>query len=401
MLATLCVALGAAGLIPLQRDDLARSFLRFEAAFAAHAPSAADRVATERAFDALSMQFLAGNFADALAQLDTLTARLAEPETATTAQRMAFDALGVRVRGDIVTLGTLYLPDLDEPVELATTLLALDASGKELARKSLTLTVDDLDGVELEVDLELEVPERLDSVRIVDANGRSRDTHPNGEEGRGVRRLVGEEALAKIPGDTHRTFELGDISLAARVFVPQVQDSTKSLPLVIALHGAGGDEHMFFEAYGQGALVRQARERGFVAVAPLTYTVLARPDALLQLIEAIAQIAPIDRNRVYVIGHSLGGITTIELLKRNADQIAAACCIAGGTPTATTATKLPRTLVIVGANDPLMRGDTIEKSAKQAIESGAPITLRIERDRGHTLMVGELMGEVLEWLMKG
>lgn len=229
MLATLCIALGAAGLIPLQRDDLARSFLRFEAAYAAHPPSAADRVATERAFDALSMQFLAGNFADALAQLDTLTARLTEPETATTARRMAFDAVGLRLRGDVVTIGSLYLPEL---------------------------------------------------------------------------------------------------------------------------------------------------------------------------VEAIAQIAPIDRTRVYVVGHSLGGITTIELLKRHADHIAAACCIAGGTPTAATATKLPRTLVLVGANDPLMQGDAIEKNARRAIESGVPLTLRIEQDRGHTLMVGDSMDDVVDWLMK-
>lgn len=401
MLATVWIALVAAGLIPLQRDDLARSFLRFETAYATHPPGAADRIATERAFDALSMQFLAGNFADALSQLDTLTARLAEPETATTARRMAFDAVGLRVRGDVVTIGSLYLPELDEPVELAATLLALDASGKELARKSLSLTVDDLDGLEVEVDLELEEPERIDSLRFVDADGRSRAIHPDGEEGRGVRRLVGEESLATIAGDTHRTFELGEVSLAARVFVPQVQDPAKLFPLVIALHGAGGDEHMFFEAYGRGELVRLARERGFVAVAPLTYTVLARPDVLPQLIETIAQIAPIDRKRVYVLGHSLGGITTIELLKRHADHIAAACCIAGGAPSATTATELPRTLVLVGANDPLMRGDAIEKSARRAIESSVPLTLRIEQDRGHTLMVGDLMGEVVDWLMKG
>lgn len=399
MLHALCAALLGAGLVPLQRDDLARSFLRFEAAYAAQPPGAADRVAVERAFDALSMQFLAGNLADALSQLDALTARLAEPKTAATSQRMAFDAIGLRVRRDVVTLGSLYLPELDEPIELAATLIALDASGKELARKSLTVEVDDLDGVELEVDLGLDDSTRIDTLRITDAAGRSRDVHPNGEEGRGVRRLAGEEALAKLAGDTHRTFELGDVSLAARVFVPQVGDSPKPLPLVIALHGAGGDEHMFFEAYGQGALVRQARERGFVAVAPLTYTVLARPDVLPQLITAIGQIAPIDRSRVYVVGHSLGGITTIELLKRSADHITAACCIAGGTPTTTTATKLPRTLVLVGANDPLMRGDTIERSARSAIDSGVALTLRVEQDRGHTLMVGDLMGEVVEWLM--
>jgi dienelactone hydrolase len=393
----LSLALAFCGLAPLQRDDLARSFLRFEAAYAARAPEAMEQIDIERRFDALSMQFLGGNFADALLRLDALTAALETSHPS--AERAAFDAICFRLRDDVVTLGALYVPELDEPVALDLTLVALDAEARELARERLALSFDDLDGVSAEVDLGVGEPARIDTLRVTDAAGCTRDIHPAGEEGRGVRRLRDDEALAAIDGDTHRTFRLGDVSLAARVFVPPHDDTP--LPLVIALHGAGGDEHMFFEAYGQGRLVRLAREQGFVAVAPLTYTVLARPDAFPALIDAIAAFAPIDRTRVYVLGHSLGGITTIELLSRHSDRIAAACCIAGGSPTAKTSPTLPRTLVVFGGIDPLMGGKSLEATTARAVESGVPLTVRLERERGHTLLVGDLLPDVIAWLTTG
>src|SRR5690606_39354128 len=56
-------------------------------------------------------------------------------------------------------------------------------------------------------------------------------------------------------------------------------------PLVIAFHGAGGEESQWLEAYGSGALAKLARERGFLLVAPRTYPLVGKPERMVALLE--------------------------------------------------------------------------------------------------------------------
>ncbi len=52
-----------------------------------------------------------------------------------------------------------------------------------------------------------------------------------------------------------------------RVFIPKKLDKDKPVPVVVALHGAGGSENMFFDAYGAGITQKLCEERGWVMVA--------------------------------------------------------------------------------------------------------------------------------------
>ena len=105
------------------------------------------------------------------------------------------------------------------------------------------------------------------------------------------------------------------------------QDQT--LPVIVAYHGAGGSENMFFDAYGAGRLARLARDNGYLLVTPRQplMGVLLPIDSL---VNQLAEIAPIDRSRVVVIGHSMGAGQTISQLDKHPGIAQAAVILGGG-----------------------------------------------------------------------
>jgi pimeloyl-ACP methyl ester carboxylesterase len=101
-------------------------------------------------------------------------------------------------------------------------------------------------------------------------------------------------------------------------------------PLVIALHGAGGSENMFFDAYGAGKIVRLCEERGWLLLAPrlspLTGTGLDLPG----LIAAVDALHPVDRRQVYVVGHSMGAMQGLNLTARHPEVVRRLAILGGG-----------------------------------------------------------------------
>ena len=78
-------------------------------------------------------------------------------------------------------------------------------------------------------------------------------------------------------------------------------DSKVKQPLVIALHGAGGSENMFFDTYGAGKITALCAKRGWHLVSP---RVSGRFPA--QLLESLSKVWNIDSSRVFIVGHSMG-----------------------------------------------------------------------------------------------
>lgn len=72
--------------------------------------------------------------------------------------------------------------------------------------------------------------------------------------------------------------------------------------VVIALHGAGGSENMFFETYGAGLAAKLAQERGWAFVAPRSGA--QSVGAALSWLREVRKLKP---ERVFVMGHSMGG----------------------------------------------------------------------------------------------
>jgi predicted esterase len=130
-----------------------------------------------------------------------------------------------------------------------------------------------------------------------------------------------------------------DFSKESRAGVVRIQfpNSTNSgsanqdpaLPVIVAYHGAGGSENMFFDAYGAGRLARLARDNGYLLVTP-RQPLMGALMPIDSLIDQLAEIAPIDRNRVVVIGHSMGAGQTISQLDKHPGVAQSAVILGGG-----------------------------------------------------------------------
>lgn len=209
---------------------------------------------------------------------------------------------------------------------------------------------------------------------------------------------------ASLSGDRWSAFELGEAFVPMRLFAPKRAGATDAAPtsprpLVIALHGAGGDEHMFMDGLGAGLLKDLASAKGFVVASPRLSLLGGGPGEVFDaLLEGIERQTPIDRSRVYVIGHSMGGGIATVWAKLRPDKIAAVCTFASVGRLAGGA-QIPPTLVNAGAIDGLVSAASIKQDADTAKQQESPVEFRSYDHLGHTLVVARALPESIDWLL--
>ncbi|QDU85965.1 Alpha/beta hydrolase family protein [Planctomycetes bacterium Pla163] len=137
-----------------------------------------------------------------------------------------------------------------------------------------------------------------------------------------------------------------------RLFVPSGIEPGERAPLVLALHGAGGSQNLFFDGYGDGLAVDLARERGWILVAPQV-GFLGCPAA--EIVDALAAHVPIDTDRVFVVGHSMGAAATIGAAAKTPDRFRAIAALGGGGDATEAVAAIPVYLA-AGASDFGKRG---------------------------------------------
>jgi len=136
-------------------------------------------------------------------------------------------------------------------------------------------------------------------------------------------------------------------TLNFRLFQPRAYRSNpqsgRSYPLVVFLHGGGerGLNNITQITANQGAVTfarpeRQADNPSFVLAPQVpappntnSWTTPAIQNALLELIDAVTRTYPIDQDRLYLTGLSLGAIGSFDLLPKFPDKFAGALLIAG------------------------------------------------------------------------
>lgn len=220
---------------------------------------------------------------------------------------------------------------------------------------------------------------------------------------------VEQESQALVEGRNPYRLREGDLwlelpvqgaAMPARLYAPPQASRSEPVPLLIALHGAGGDESLFMEGYGAGRLRRLARKKGFVLLTPRTNPFLqGSRQALLNMVDAVATLYPIDRSRVYVMGHSLGA-GVAATLARTASDVAAACvCFAGGGGWEGAGPMAP-TKVYAGALDPIIPARGTLAAAQEAQQRGLPVEWEGLPAEGHTLFVGRKLEEAVNWLLQ-
>src|SRR5215467_1806308 len=120
-----------------------------------------------------------------------------------------------------------------------------------------------------------------------------------------------------------------------RLFVPSTYDGSRSFPLVIALHGMGGDESSIFDQYGNGAFKSEAEKHGYIVACPKgrepasMYTGSAEQD-VLDVIATVERDYKVDPDRIYMTGHSMGGFGTWSIAIDHPELFAAIAPISGG-----------------------------------------------------------------------
>ena len=133
-----------------------------------------------------------------------------------------------------------------------------------------------------------------------------------------------------------------------RLYVPHDRADPKPCPLVLFLHGGGGrgsDNRRQIEG-GNGYLVdllvspETQAKHACIVVAPqssrigwVDYDSITPTDQLhlvLELLGHLERTYPIDRDRVYVLGQSMGGFGTFAIMTMRPDLFAAGIPICGG-----------------------------------------------------------------------
>lgn len=118
------------------------------------------------------------------------------------------------------------------------------------------------------------------------------------------------------------------------------------IDVVIAVHGSGGSENMFFEAMGRGMAASEALRRGWAIVAPR-----ARQGCVDDCIDWLVKVRGIQIRRLFLLGHSMGGGIVLSGMPKI--KPAAIAALAPGTSRISPALDGIPIYVAVGASDPL------------------------------------------------
>ncbi|MGE0000553.1 MAG: hypothetical protein AB7F50_07445 [Fimbriimonadaceae bacterium] len=177
-----------------------------------------------------------------------------------------------------------------------------------------------------------------------------------------------------------------------RALVPRV--ATSDTPVVIALHGAGGSQNMFFESYGAGVGPKSARKRGWIFMSPRSV-----PGAVPACLAWLREERGITPRKVFVMGHSMGGAVALskETLSAKPDALALFAPASGGRLPAE-ARDLP-VFLAVGKQEMAMLRTT---ASQLGVEIAArPGNSYIEYDRcEHLMIVAEAMAEAFAFFDK-
>jgi predicted esterase len=169
-----------------------------------------------------------------------------------------------------------------------------------------------------------------------------------------------------------------------------------ALPVLFLLHGAGGSENMFFETCGAGRAARLGVERGWLVVAP-RQGILGLGLDVDGMLEALAVHFPIDRSRVFLVGHSMGAVQTSRQVAKHPGLVAAAVGLGGGgTVSKDEAARRVPWFIAAGAHDFGKRG--AEALAKQLTAAGSAVTYREIPDVEHMVIVQAALDEVFSFL---
>jgi predicted esterase len=215
----------------------------------------------------------------------------------------------------------------------------------------------------------------------------------------------GRDPLAARRGDFKKAYrsKVDNTIQPYRIFVPAGYDRAKAHPLIIALHGMGGDENSYFDAYANGAFKLEAEKRGYIVACPKgrqpasLYRGSAEQDVMDVLVE-VRRVYNIDPDRVYLTGHSMGGFGTWSVAMHHPEVFAALAPVAGGgNPNELSKIVQIPELVVHGDADMTVRVESSRMMVEAARRLGIEVKY-IEVPKGsHVNVVVPTFKDVFDW----
>jgi predicted esterase len=224
---------------------------------------------------------------------------------------------------------------------------------------------------------------------------------------------TGANPLASERGEVERAYSTADGQLIPyRVYVPSTYDGSRAMPLVVALHGALGDEKSYFSGIYDPAVIKgEAERRGYIVATPtwlgrFPYGAPAEED-VLRVISEVRSNYKIDSSRIYLTGHSLGGFGAWQIAFDHPEIFAALAPVSGGSPVRLDVLppllariKNIPALVVHGAKDGIVPPARSKEMVEAARKAGVQISYTEVPGADHLTVVGSTFPAVLEFFDK-
>lgn len=206
-------------------------------------------------------------------------------------------------------------------------------------------------------------------------------------------------------GDSTVAFPFDRGNVRTRLFVPELpaQETDESVakeaprPLVIALAGAGGSANMWFEAYGAGAIVDHCRERGWICVARASSGV-DPVRSVVPMIDAIAARWPVDRRRVFLVGHSMGAMKACATAAEHPESFRAVVALGGGGVVGRGDAYRRLSFFVAPGDQDFLRGQARSLARALEVVDPADSSYRVYEACEHLGIVQVALPDVFEWL---
>jgi predicted peptidase len=237
---------------------------------------------------------------------------------------------------------------------------------------------------------------------------------------------AGKNPFAARNGDFKRHYLLASANeiMPYRLYVPASYKpgaQGAAFPLIVALHGLGGTEDSFFTGY-DGVTPKLAEQHGYIVAAPLGYRVdgsygwglgnaPADPNTrrvqerseedVMQVLQLVRQQYRIDENRIYLAGHSMGGIGTWKIAAKFPDIWAALAPFAGsGTPSTLERIRHIPQFVVHGDDDRTVNVQGSRSMVERAKDIGIDVTYIEVAGGSHSGVVAPNLPAMFEFFNK-
>jgi predicted esterase len=217
--------------------------------------------------------------------------------------------------------------------------------------------------------------------------------------------VIGKDPFTKQYGDLQKAYRstVDNTLQPYRLFIPSTYNGNKPFPLIVLLHGMGGDENSMFDAYGNGAFETLAEKHGYIVVCPKgrqpasMYLGTAEQD-VLDVMADVRRAYKIDPKRIYLTGHSMGAYGTWSIAIDHPDLFAALAPISGGgNPEAVVKTaKIPQ-YVTHGDHDPTVPVERSREMVEALKKAGAEVKYNEVPGGNHTSVAVPAFGPIFDW----